>query len=123
MARPRWVRRFCLAEVYDRLARGMKRIGEWMTVRRVALVILRSITGIGSLLVSAYGFYMAAGSGIRQDSVIVTLFCIFPMLSFPVFLFSFWRLRLAVVTHSVLAAAYLAVFSMLDWRACSELGY
>jgi hypothetical protein len=51
------------------------------------------------------------------------LFCVLPALSFPVFLLSFKSLRWSVAMHWILAAGYLAVYSILDWRTCSELGY
>jgi hypothetical protein len=94
-----------------------------MTVRRVAVVILRSLTGAGCLVLSAYGAYLYAASGLQHDSPIVTLFCLFPMLSFPVFLFSFWWLRVAAAIQFALAVGYLTFHSMLDWRTCAELGY
>jgi hypothetical protein len=94
-----------------------------MTVRRVAVVILRSVTGVGCLVLSAYGAYLYVASGLQHDSPIVTLFCLFPMLSFPAFLLSFWRIRVAAAMQCALAAGYLTFHSMLDWRTCAELGY
>lgn len=94
-----------------------------MTVRRVAVVILRSVTGVGCLVLSAYGAYLYLASGLQHDSPIVSLFCLFPMLSFPIFLFSFWRLRAAAAMQCASAAGYLTFHSMLDWRTCAELGY
>jgi hypothetical protein len=51
------------------------------------------------------------------------LYCAFPLLSFPVFLLSFKSLRWSVAAHWILAGGYLAVYSVLDWRTCSDAGY
>ncbi len=48
---------------------------------------------------------------------------ILPILSFPVTLVSFRSLRWSVALHWALAVGYLGVYSILDWRTCSELGY
>jgi hypothetical protein len=93
-----------------------------MKTRTVISVLCRSIAAVGSLLVSAYGAYCFDGADFRRDALAMSLFCILPALSFPVFLFSFWSLRWSVATHWILAAGYLAVYSLLDWRTCSELG-
>jgi hypothetical protein len=77
----------------------------------------------GSLLVTAYGVYSYSGADFGRDTLAMGLFCVLPMLSFPVFLLSFKSLRWSVTTHWILAAGYLAVYSALDWRACSEFWY
>jgi hypothetical protein len=51
------------------------------------------------------------------------LYCALPLLCFPVFLLSFKSLRWSVTLHWILAAGYLAVYTALDWRTCSESGY
>jgi hypothetical protein len=51
------------------------------------------------------------------------LYCILPVLSFPVTLVSFRSLRLSVALHWLLVFGYVAVYSMLAWRTCAELGY
>ncbi len=94
-----------------------------MTIRRVASIIFRSGTGAGSLMVSLYGVYAYAGSHLSPNALPIALFCFLPMLSFPVFLLSFWRQRLSVSVHWAFALLYLIVYSMLDWRTCAELGY
>lgn len=91
--------------------------------QRVALWICRRIAAFGSLLVSLYGCYCWLASGLPHDWYVVTLYCLFPILSFPVFLLSKWRPRLSITLHWMLAVGYLTVFSMLDWRTCSELQY
>jgi hypothetical protein len=94
-----------------------------MTVRAVLSGLCRTIAGMGSFLVSAYGAYICNEAHFRQDTVEMGLFCILPALFFPVFLASFRWLRWSVALHWILAAVYLIDYSMLDWRTCSELGY
>jgi|SRR5271166_5553276 len=94
-----------------------------MRIRSVILLICRLIAGAGSLLVSAYGVRSFLAADLRQDTVWMSLFCILPALSFPVFLLSFRSLRWSVALYWMLAVGYLAVYSLLDWRTCAELGY
>jgi hypothetical protein len=94
-----------------------------MRTRRILLLICRLITAFGSFVVSFYGLYALEGMGIQKDSLATWLFCILPLLSFPVFVFSYFRFPLAVWLHWLLAMAYMADFAVLDWRTCSEHGY
>jgi len=94
-----------------------------MTMRRIASILCRAAGGIVSLFVSMYGIYSFDGMTLAPDAVAVVLFGLFPALFFPVFVLSFWRLRLAVIVHWVLAVGYLIVYSILDFRTCSEMGY
>jgi hypothetical protein len=89
----------------------------------VCLWLCRLVVAAGSFLVTAYGVYSYLGADFGRDTLAMGLFCALPMLSFPVFLLSFKSLRWSVRTHWILAAGYLAVYSVLDWRACSESGY
>lgn len=89
-------------------------------IRIIAMILLRTLTGIGSVLVSLYGLYMFAFSGFVQEALGTAIFCLLPMFSFPVFLFGFWRLRAATIAHWLLAIAYLISFTQMDWRTCSE---
>lgn len=88
--------------------------------QRIALWICRRIAAFGSLLLSLYGCYCWLATGLRHDWYVVTLYCLFPILSFPVFLLSKWRLGLSIALHWTLVFAYLAAYSALDWRTCSE---
>jgi len=94
-----------------------------MKIRTVTSSLCRSIAGIGSFFVSAYGVYSFEFANLRQDTLAMSLFCALPLMSFPVFLLSFRSLRCSAATHWILAAGYLAVYSVLDWRTCSEWGY
>jgi hypothetical protein len=92
-------------------------------LRKVASFLLRALTGIGSLLLSMHGLYAYSGLNLRLDSVPASLYCFLPLLSFPAWLLGVWRLRSSVVTQWAFAVVYLAAYSFLNWRTCSELGY
>lgn len=94
-----------------------------MIMRRVALIFCRVVTALASLMVSLYGVYQYAGSHMSLHAPLVDLYCLLPLLSFPVFLLSFWFRRPSVIAHWAMAMSYLIVYSMLNWRTCSELGY
>jgi hypothetical protein len=85
--------------------------------------LCRLIVAIGSFLVTAYGVYSFDGADFARDMLAMSLFCILPFLSFPVFLVSFRSLRWSVAMHWILAAGYLSDYSALDWRTCSDSGY
>lgn len=92
-------------------------------MQRAALIVCRILAGFASLFVTAYGVYVYAGTNLRMDTLLVSLYCFVPMLSFPVFLLSFWRHRLSVALHAAMAIAFLIAYSMLNWRTCAEIGY
>jgi hypothetical protein len=94
-----------------------------MKIRTVTLSLCRSVAGLLSLFVTAYGAISFEFANLRQDTLAMSLFCALPLLSFPMFLLSFRSLRWSVRMHWILAAGYLAVYSVLDWRTCSERGY
>jgi hypothetical protein len=94
-----------------------------MKARLVLSWLFRSIVAVGSGLVSAYGAYCYLGADFARDTLEMGMFCVLPLLSFPAFLYSFKSLRASVAGHWILAAAYLAIYSALDWRTCSDAGY
>jgi hypothetical protein len=94
-----------------------------MKVRIVIEWVCRSIAGIVSFFVTAYGVYSFEFANLKQDTLAMSLFCAFPLLSFPAFLLSFRSLHWSVRMHWMLAFGYLAVYTVLDWRTCSEWGY
>ena len=94
-----------------------------MQARSVIALFCRWVVAIGSFLVTAYGLYSFDRAEFGRDMLAMSLFCVLPFLSFPVFLQSFRSLRWSVAMHWILAAGYLAVYSALDWRTCSEMGY
>lgn len=94
-----------------------------MKSRSVLSWLFRAIAGVGSIVVSAHGVASFAIADYAWGILEASLFCILPLLSFPVFVFSFKSLRWSVAMHWFLAATYLAVFSTLAWRTCSDAGY
>jgi hypothetical protein len=94
-----------------------------MKARSVLAWLCRLAVAIGSFLVSAYGVYSYLGADFARDMLAMGLYCALPLLCFPVFLLFFKSLRWSVTLHWMLAVAYLAVYSALDWRTCSESGY
>ncbi len=85
--------------------------------------LCRRFARLLSFAVSIYGLLPFLSADFRSNTVVMGLYCILPVLSFPVTLVSFRSLRWSVALHWLLAFSYLAVYSMLDWRTCAELGY
>jgi len=83
---------------------------------------LSTLAGVLSAAVTLYGMYSAYSVDFRMNAVLTSLYCLLPILSFPVFLLVRQPRRSSVLL-AILAIAYLAVYSMLNWRTCSELGY
>jgi hypothetical protein len=94
-----------------------------MKLRAIIAFLLRASAGVLSFAVTAYGVYSFMAADLRQDTALTFLFCLFPALSFPVFLSSMRWPQVSNLAHWVIAAAYLAVYSRLDWRTCAEAGY
>jgi hypothetical protein len=94
-----------------------------MRLHRAVYLLGRTLTGFGSIAVSMYGLYVYSGANLNLDTLMTRLYCFVPLLSFPVFVLSFWYRRLSIGLHWAMAIVYLVVYSMLDWRTCSELGY
>jgi hypothetical protein len=93
-----------------------------VNVRGRIWLLLRVVVGLSSAIVSLYGFYGVYGIDFRRDTLLSSLYCIFPILSFFIFLFV-RAPRLEVILHTVIAIGYLVTFSMLNWRTCAEMGY
>jgi len=94
-----------------------------MRVQSMVADIFRAIAGVLSFAVSGFGAYSCGWADFRQDVLLTALFCILPLLSLPAFFLSLRWFRWGVALQWILAASYLAVYSMLDWRTCAELGY
>jgi hypothetical protein len=94
-----------------------------MNARSVFSWLCRLVAAAGSFLVTTYGVFSYMGADFARDTLAMGMFCALPMLSFPVFLLSFKSLRWSASLHWILAAAYLAVYTALDWRTCSDSGY
>ena len=85
--------------------------------------ICRRTARLLSFAVSIYGLLPFTSADFRSDTLLMGLYCILPVLSFPVTLVSFRSLRLSVAQHWLLVFGYVAVYSMLAWRTCAESGY
>jgi len=87
------------------------------------MFLMRAVACVLSFATTLYGIYSLVAADLRQDTALVLPFCLLPTLSFPVFLLSLRRLRVSAGMHWLIAAAYLVVYSLLDWRTCAELSY
>jgi hypothetical protein len=77
------------------------------------------ILGVG---VTLNGIYEAWAVDKRQDPVLTWVYCLSPILCFPVF-FLVRSHRKSAVLLALLALAFLGAYSALNWRTCAELGY
>lgn len=93
-----------------------------MKIRGIAWAVLLALAGILSAGITLYGIFAATGIDLRQDTLLSLLYCALPILCFPVFLLIRPTSRSAVLL-SLMALTYLGVYSSLNWRTCSELGY
>jgi hypothetical protein len=93
-----------------------------MTDRNLIRIGLTWIAGLLSFAVLGHGLYWAWSIDIRFNPALSILFCALPILSFPVFLIGLLFRRIAVL-QPILAFAFFAVYSALNWRTCSALGY
>lgn len=93
-----------------------------MTIRTMGWRGARALAGILSGFVSLHGVYAARGVDFRADAVLTALYCLLPMLSFPVFIFVRSQ-RFEIALQTGLALGYLTTYTMLNWRTCAELGY
>jgi len=93
-----------------------------MTIRRFGSLFLTVLAALLSFAVMGYGLVSAVFIDTRFNPVLSIFHCVLPILSFPVFFLA--RLFPKIVTlQLILAIAYLAVYSALNWRTCASLGY
>lgn len=93
-----------------------------MKIREFGGLALATMAGLLSAIVTLSGLYSIYGLDFRQDTVLSVLYCLLPILCFPVFILVRPAQRSAAIA-AVLAVAYLVVYSMLNWRTCAQLGY
>lgn len=93
-----------------------------MKIREFGGLALTTMAGLLSAIVTLSGLYSIYGLDFRRDTVLSVLYCLVPILCFPVFILV-RRTRWSAAIAGVLAVAYLAVYSMLNWRTCAQLGY
>jgi hypothetical protein len=108
------------AASWDAILHQRKQI---MKLRTAIVFLLRASAGVLSLAVTAYGVYSFTAADLLQDTALIFFFCFLPALSFPVFVLSMRWPKISNAAQWVIAAAYLAVYSQLDWRTCAEAGY
>ena len=93
-----------------------------MTIRGIIWVVLLSLAGLLSAGITLYGLYAFLRIDLRIDPALSWTYCVIPALCFPVFLLARPASRSAFVL-SLMALAYLGIYSVLNWRTCSEIGY
>ena len=93
-----------------------------MTIRGMAWLALMTATGILSAGETLYGVYSAIVIDLRPNPVLTGLYCLLPVLCFPVFMLV-RPARRSTALLLILAIGYVVAFSMLNWRTCAELGY
>jgi hypothetical protein len=93
-----------------------------MKLQKVTSAMCRGGAGILGFALTGYGVYSFLIADFRRDKAVTFLFCLMPTLTLPAVLLTRQRMWWAVFAHSAMAAVYLTVFSMLDWRSCAELG-
>jgi len=93
-----------------------------MTIREILWAVFLALAGVISAGVTGFGFMSALGVDLRQDTVLSVLYCALPILCLPVLLV-FRPPHRAAFLLSLMALTYLAAYSALNWRTCSELGY
>lgn len=84
--------------------------------------VLNALAAASSFGVMGWGVYSAWSIDFRMSPVLSFLYCALPILSFPLVV-RIRRRRIPAWWLSVAACAYLAVYSMLNWRTCSAHGY
>ncbi len=93
-----------------------------MTMRRFGWLCLTILAGVLSCAVALYGLRASRAIDFRQDPALSILYCALPLLSLPLCLLALAVRRLAPL-QVLIAVAYCAVYSALNWRSCAALGY
>jgi hypothetical protein len=93
-----------------------------MTIRTIGSVVLTILAGLLSFAVMAHGVFSAVVIDSHFNPVLSVLYCVLPILSFPLFLLGL-LFRKLIPIQAILALAWLPVYSALNWRACASHGY
>jgi hypothetical protein len=93
-----------------------------MTIREIGWLALMTVTGILNAVITVYGAYLWISMDFDSNPALAYLFGTLPLLCFPTFLFVRRPTKSAAII-AVLALAYFIVYSALNRRTCSELGY
>jgi hypothetical protein len=92
-----------------------------MTMRRFGGLGLTIFAGLLSCAVALYGLRASRAIDFRQDPALSVLYCVLPLLSLPLYLLALVVRRLAPL-QVLIAVAYSAVYSALNWRTCAAWG-
>jgi hypothetical protein len=93
-----------------------------MTIRGIIWAVLLCVAGVISIGVSLHGVWSVLSIDLKQDTILSCVYCVLPILCFPVLLLVRPQSRSAIIL-SLMAITYLGAYSVLNWRTCSELGY
>lgn len=93
-----------------------------MSARQATWLATRTLAGLCAAFVTVHAVYAWIVTDLRFDPITSTIYCAFPLLSFPVFILVH-RVRVEFGVQCVLASGYWIAYSMLSWRACSANGY
>lgn len=93
-----------------------------MTIRGIIWAVLLAVSAIVSAGVSIHGVWSMMSIDLRQDTALSVVYCVMPILCFPV-LVLLRPLSRSTFVLSLMALTFVAAYSMLNWRTCSELGY
>jgi hypothetical protein len=93
-----------------------------MTIRKIGSLVLTVLAGLLSFAVMAHGVFSAVVIDTRFNPVLSVLYCVLPILSFPLFLIGQF-VRKLILLQAILVLAWLPVYSGLNWRACASHGY
>lgn len=93
-----------------------------MKLQHAGWLVIKVLAGVLSAIVSLHALYAAIVVDFRFNPVLTVLYCLFPALSFPVYLLV-RSARAEALTQIVLFVGFLVTASMLGWRNCSAMGY
>jgi hypothetical protein len=93
-----------------------------MTIRGIIWTALMVAGSIVAAVLTLVGLYNGLRVDLREDSLLTGLYCLLPLLVSPVF-FLVRPTRRAALLLVIMACGFLVVYSALNWRTCSELGY
>jgi hypothetical protein len=93
-----------------------------MTIRGIVWAVLLALAAVISAGVSVHGVWSYLAIDVKQDTSLTVIYCAMQVLCFPVLLLA-RPVNRAAFLLSLMALVYLAVFSALNWRTCSEHGY
>jgi len=91
-------------------------------MRRDSSRLFTILAGVFSCLLTLYGLAAIRGLDLRQNTWLSVAYCALPLLCLPLYLLAL-PVRKALLLQVILVLTYIPVYSALNWRTCSELGY